>query len=216
MNGIGYFCAFIKFASKSQQMNSLLKRTLFIGLSALIQAPLFSQKDDVPKGWHLLDKQADGFYGISLNQAYDFIKSKKLKGKTVVVAVIDSGIDTTHEDLKPVLWRNPKEVAGNGIDDDKNGYVDDIYGWNFIGGKDGKNVESDSYEAARVYHRLKSKWDGKDISTMKLSKDELDEYNMWKRSEKNVVGDTKTSSLEMLFLKRAYSSAMKSDSILKA
>jgi len=197
-------------------MNSLLKRTFFIGLSVLIQFPLFAQKDDVPKGWHLLDRQADGFYGISLKQAYDFIKSKKLKSRTVVVAVIDSGIDTTHEDLRPVLWRNPKEVPGNFIDDDKNGYVDDIYGWNFIGGKDGKNVETDSYEAARVYHRLKSKWEGKDISTMKLSKDELDEYNMWKRAEKNIVGDTKTSSLEMLFLKRAYSSAMKSDSILKA
>ena len=51
-----------------------------------------------------------------------------------MVAVIDSGVDTLHEDLKEVLWRNPKEIPGNGIDDDKNGYVDDIYGWNFIGG----------------------------------------------------------------------------------
>jgi subtilisin family serine protease len=198
-------------------MNLALKRTFFIALATVINASLFAQtsKDEVPKGWHLLDRQTDGFYGISLNQAYEFIKSKKLKSKTVIVAIIDSGIDTTHEDLKSVLWKNTNEIPGNGIDDDKNGYVDDIYGWNFIGGSDGKNVETDSYEAARVYHRLKSKWEGKDITTMKLSKEELEEFAMWKRSEKDVVGDTKTSGLEMIFLKRAYTSALKSDSILK-
>jgi subtilisin family serine protease len=211
------FAAFINFVLNLNKMNSLLKRILILVLAAVINASVFAQtsKDEVPKGWHLLDRQTEGFYGISLNQAYDFIKSKKLKSKTVIVAVIDSGIDTTHEDLKSVLWKNPKEIPGNGIDDDKNGYIDDIYGWNFIGGSDGRNVEADSYEAARVYHKLKSKWEGKDITTMKLPKEELDEYEMWKRSEKEVVGDTKTSGLEMIFLKRAYTSALKSDSILK-
>jgi subtilisin family serine protease len=87
---------------------------------------------EVPKGWHTLDREKDGYYGISLNKAYDFIQSKKLKGKTVVVAVIDSGIDTTHEDLKEIIWHNPGEIPGNGIDDDKNGYVDDVNGWNFL------------------------------------------------------------------------------------
>lgn len=75
-------------------------------------------------------------------------------GKTVIVAVIDSGIDTLHEDLKSVLWTNPIEIPGNGIDDDKNGYVDDVHGWNFLGGKDGN--EQDSY-GARVYHNGKAK-----------------------------------------------------------
>src|SRR6187401_186056 len=168
-------------------MNSSMKRTLLIGISGLISCLAFAQKDEVPKGWHMMDKTTSGFYGISVDKAYDFLKSKKLKSKTVIVAVIDSGVDTTHEDLKSILWRNPKEIPGNGIDDDKNGYVDDIYGWNFLGGRDGRSVEQDSYEAARVYHSLKSKWDGKDPSGMSLTKDEKEEYETFKRAEADIV-----------------------------
>ncbi len=81
--------------------------------------------------------EGNRLYGISLDKAYKFLKNRK--PKTVVVAVIDSGVDTTQEDLKPILWHN-REIPGNGIDDDHNGYVDDVYGWNFIGGKDGRNL----------------------------------------------------------------------------
>ena len=196
-------------------MNSSMKRTLLLSLNGLIFSALFAQKDEVPKGWHMLDKTASGFYGISVDKAYDFVKAKKLKSKTVIVAVIDSGVDTTHEDLKAILWKNPKEIPGNGIDDDKNGYIDDVYGWNFLGGRDGKSVEQDSYEAARVYHKFKSKFDGKEIDIATLSKEDAAEYEMWKRSKKEIVGDTKSGTLELLFLKRAYNSALKSDSILR-
>ncbi len=196
-------------------MNIYLKRTLLFTLNGLIASALLGQKDEVPKGWHMLDKQTSGYYGISVDKAYDFVKAKKLKSKTVIVAVIDSGIDTTHEDLKSVLWKNVKEIPGNGIDDDKNGYVDDIYGWNFLGGRDGRSVEQDSYESARVYHKYKTKFDEKEIDITTLSKEEAIEYEMWKRSEKEIVGDTKSGTLELLFLKRAYNSALKSDSILR-
>jgi subtilisin family serine protease len=192
-----------------------MKRTSLLAIFGLLTTTLFAQKDDVPKGWHMLDKATTGYYGISVDKAYDFVKAKKLKSKTVIVAVIDSGVDTTHEDLKAVLWRNPKEIPGNGIDDDKNGYVDDIYGWNFLGGKDGRNVEEDSYEGARVYHSLKSKWEGKDITAMKLSQDELREFQMWKRAEEEVAGGDKSSGLELVFLKRAYTNTLKSDSVLR-
>jgi subtilisin family serine protease len=172
--------------------------------------------NDVPKGWHLLDKAKDGYQGISINQAYEFVKSKNLKSNPVVVAVIDSGIDTLHEDLKPVLWRNPKEVPGNGKDDDNNGYIDDIYGWNFIGGKDGKNVKQDSYEGARVYHALKDKYAGKVVDTAALSAEELDEYKTWLRAKKKVEGDgAESMGLDLGMLKKALNSAKKSDSILR-
>jgi cell wall-associated protease len=195
-------------------MNSFLKRTSLLAIGGLFTTAAFAQ--EVPKGWHMLDKSATGYYGVSVDKAYELLKSKKLKSKTVVVAVIDSGIDTTHEDLKSVLWVNEKEIPGNGIDDDKNGYVDDIHGWNFLGSRDGsKNVEQDSYEAARVYHQFKAKYDGKDIDVSKLSKEEKFEYEMWKRSEKEIAGDTKTSAAELMFMKRILTSAQKSDSILR-
>ncbi len=193
-----------------------MKRTSLFIISALLSVALFAQKDEVPKGWHTLDKATTGYYGLSVDKAYDFVKAKKLKSKTVIVAVIDSGIDTTHEDLKAVLWKNTKEIPGNGIDDDKNGYVDDVYGWNFLGGRDGKSVEKDSYEAARVYHNQKSKWGDKQIDESKLSAQDLFDYKAWKRSEAEIAGsDSKTSGLELVFLKKAYANCVKGDSILR-
>ena len=82
--------------------------------------------------WGHLDLVADTIPGMSVEKAYnEIIKNKK--GQTVIVAVIDSGIDIRHEDLDGVLWTNKKEIAGNGKDDDNNGYIDDIHGWNFLG-----------------------------------------------------------------------------------
>ena len=171
---------------------------------------------EVPHGWHLLDKTKDGFYGISANEAYDFVKSKNLKSNTVIVAVIDSGIDTLHEDLRPILWTNEKEIPGNGKDDDGNGYIDDVHGWNFIGGKDGRNGEEDSYEGARVYHSLKSKYEGQAIDTTQMAPDSLAEYKMWLKAKQKIEGESQEGAgLDLVMLKRAYSSAQKSDSILK-
>ncbi|MGY4537529.1 cell wall-associated protease [Mucilaginibacter sp. UYNi724] len=112
---------------------------------------------ELPKNWHLMDLKTDGYYGISLNQAYLFVKGKK--SKTVIIATIDSGIDTAQADLKPVLWTNTKEIPGNGIDDDKNGYIDDVHGWNFLGGPGGKCDFTETTEEVREYNRLKGKYE---------------------------------------------------------
>ena len=171
----------------------------------------------VPKGWHLMDKEKDGYYGISLDKAYEFVRSKKLKSKTVIVAVIDSGVDTLHEDLKGILWTNPKEIPGNGIDDDHNGYIDDVNGWNFIGGKDGRNVKDDSYEGARVYYRFKDMYSGKTIDTSTMSQDEKDQYKMWQKARINVEGGEEEGGeqVDLVFLQRALESTLKSDSVLQ-
>lgn len=194
-------------------MNSLLKRTLLFTIGGLISVNLVAQKTEVPKGWHLLDKKDSGYYGISIDKAYQFVKSKNLKSSPVIVAVIDSGVDTLHEDLKSILWRNPKEIPGNGIDDDNNGYVDDIYGWNFLGGRDGRNVEKDSYEAARVYHKLKSKWEEKDIASGTLSADDTKEYKMWLKAKFDIVGEV--NPLEVIQVKRMYKDLKVGDSTIR-
>ena len=88
--------------------------------------------DSEKNTWGHLDLVKDTIPGMSVDKAYaEVIQGKS--GKTVIVAVIDSGIDINHEDLNGVIWTNTKEIAGNGIDDDKNGYIDDINGWNFLG-----------------------------------------------------------------------------------
>ena len=98
--------------------------------------------------WGHLDLQQDTIPGMSVNRAYAELLKKK-KGSPVIVAVIDSGIDLDHEDLKEVLWTNSGEKPGDGIDNDGNGYVDDIHGYNFLG-----ESYHEQLEAARIL-RLK-------------------------------------------------------------
>ena len=171
-----------------------------------------NSKDEVPKNWHQLDPATTGYNGISLQKAYDLVKSKKLKSTRVIVAVIDSGIDTAHEDLKPILWTNPKEIPGNGIDDDKNGYIDDVHGWNFIGGKDGRNVKEDSYEAARVYHKLKTKWASKTAADVISSTDKI-EFADFERAKEKTVGDVNPQQIQQVAF--MLGKVMKGDSVIR-
>ena len=106
---------------------------------------------DAPRNWQLLDEATDGVPGISAERAQRELLAGKQPARTVLVAVIDGGIDTAHVDLRANLWTNAKEILGNGRDDDNNGYVDDQHGWNFIGSKDGKDVHYDTFEVTRLY-----------------------------------------------------------------
>lgn len=189
-----------------------MKKSL-LSIALFLSVTLFAQKaTEVPNNWHQLDKATTGYYGISLDKARDFVKQKKLKSQQVIVAVIDGGIDTLHEDLKPILWTNTKEIAGNGIDDDHNGYIDDIHGWNFLGGKDGRNVKEDSYEAARVYTVLKAKY-GDDVpdsvATNPVNKAEVE---MFKKAKEKIVGDVNPQ--EIAFLKQLLPGFIKGDSVI--
>ena len=130
--------------------------------------------------------------GISLQKAYDLLKGRK--SQTVIVAVIDSGIDTAQEDLKAVLWRNPGEINGNGVDDDKNGYVDDVYGWNFCGSKEGENLVHNSYEVARVYHGWKNEFEGKTENEIPAGRKFL--YGQWVRASRIINKDYESAIKE--------------------
>lgn len=127
-------------------MNSIKKIISYTFLSALPFLTI-AQKPN----WQNLDLKTDTTFGISTEKAYkELLKGKK--STTVVVAVLDGGVDLNHEDLKRIIWINKKEVAGNGIDDDENGYIDDRNGWNFLGGKTG-SIEHETLELTRLVRR---------------------------------------------------------------
>lgn len=185
-----------------------LKRAVLPLFVAGIALSSNAQKQ-APNGWHLSDPQTSGFYGISADKAYQLVKGKK--SQTVVVAVIDSGIDTTHEDLRPILWTNSNEIPGNGKDDDGNGYVDDVHGWNFLGGKDGRNVGKDSYEAARVYHRYKAKFENVG-NPASLPAEDRELYTMWAKAKNDVTKGVDMSSI--LMVKRIFNEVKRGDSVI--
>jgi len=135
-----------------------------------------------PKDWWLMDNAQDNFNGVSIEKAYKTVLKNK-KSKTVIVAVIDSGVDAEHEDLKSVMWVNRGEIPNNGIDDDKNGYVDDINGWNFLGGKNG-NVEHETLEVTRLYAKYRKKFEN--ANKDKLSKKDKKIYDKWVKWKEEV------------------------------
>jgi subtilisin family serine protease len=112
--------------------------------------------------WQHADIKSENFPGMSVHKVYDELLQGK-EGKAVVVAVIDTGIDIKHEDLSEAIWVNEDEIPDNGIDDDGNGYVDDIHGWNFLGDSPG-----DQYELIRLLKKG-SDFENKDIAIEKYA-----------------------------------------------
>ena len=125
--------------------NNVAKKEVPQGPNAVIDIPAKKAEltDEEGKNWQHYDLATDTIPGMSVYKAYEFLKGKK--GVQVIVGVVDSGTDLKHEDLKDVAWVNEDEIPGNGIDDDKNGYVDDINGWNFLG---------DTYKELLEYQRI--------------------------------------------------------------
>ena len=136
--------------------------SVFVAISGAVNAQLVKQKtkveekNQVDRDWYNCSFEKDGVYGACVNEAYEFLKGKKVKTRPIV-ALIGTGIDTEHEGLKANIWKNKKEKA-DGKDNDKNGYVDDVNGWNFIGGKDGQVMPFVMREGEREFLRFKNKY----------------------------------------------------------
>lgn len=155
-------------------------RSVSLPLVAVNQVPqkVTELSENQLENWNSLDLIKDTIPGMSVNKAYDEIIKNK-KGKTTIVAVIDSGIDIDHEDLENVIWTNPNEIPNNGKDDDNNGYIDDIHGWNFLG---------DAYNEQLEYVRLLVKGDTSDPEYTRAEKEyseELEKYTKLKNQYNN-------------------------------
>ncbi len=131
--------------------------------------------------WPHMDIFTDSVPGISLDKAYDFVKNKT--PKTVIVGIVDSGVDIEHEDLKNKIWTNPGEIAGNGKDDDNNGYVDDMHGWNFLGGEKGSEAP-EQLEVTRLVKKLAPKYEGK--TEEQIAASDKKEYEQYLKMKKEV------------------------------
>ncbi|WP_084289360.1 S8 family peptidase [Pedobacter nyackensis] len=158
------------------------KHILYFTICFFFSTAAFSQSKDVklPANWYNLDLLQDGYFGISTEKAYKEILQNRKPKESIIIAVIDGGVDTNHEDLKDVLWTNKKEIPNNGIDDDGNGYVDDIHGWNFIGSKKG-NLAYDNLELVRILRAYQPKYRSTIKSTV-LDSTEKEEFALYTKA----------------------------------
>lgn len=134
-------------------MNKASTSAVFLIFAASLvnaQTQNISELDQKYLNWYNLDLQNNQILGASVDKAYsDFLIGKQPK-KTIIVAVIDGGVDINHDDLKGNIWVNEDEIPGNNIDDDQNGYIDDVHGWNFIGNSRGENIHYENLEYTRI------------------------------------------------------------------
>jgi cell wall-associated protease len=159
-----------------------MKKWLLFGCVLCIQFYSFGQATISSQNWHWKDYVQDSVHGISLHQAYQYLTTLSNKPTPIIVAVMDGGVDTNQVELKKILWTNNKEIPGNGIDDDHNGYVDDIHGWNFLGGKDGRNIDKAADEKSRIYHKYKSLFENITDENQLTSDAQKKQYQIWKRA----------------------------------
>ncbi len=162
----------------------LIALALTVGSASLILAQEVDHTKTIASDelqWHHGDYSKDGVVGISTRKAYEELLKNKPSTK-IVVAIIDSGTESFHPDLKDNIWINTDEIPANGIDDDKNGYIDDVHGWSFIGGKDG-DVDADLLEFTRIYKDLHKRFSKKDAKS--IASDDAKDYKRYLEMKKN-------------------------------
>ncbi|HYH81608.1 MAG TPA: S8 family peptidase [Longimicrobium sp.] len=164
------------------------------------ETPQDATSVEPPQNWWQLDPEKDRVPGIALARAYAELLTGRRPARTVTVAIIDSGVDISHPDLAANLWTNPREVAGNRRDDDNNGYVDDVHGWDFIGGRDGRDVAQDTYESVRIYARLRPRYETANPAT--LSAADRREYDLYQQVKRKLDADRANASAELAQIKQ--------------
>jgi len=132
--------------------------------------------EDELQTWYHSDIINDTIPGMSVDKAYsELIRDQK--GDTIIVAVVDSGVDVAHEDLDDKVWKNQDEIPGNNIDDDENGYIDDVYGWNFLG-----DINHENLEMTRIIRDFEDRFEAK--SKDDISDKNKDDFELYQRAKK--------------------------------
>lgn len=163
-----------------------MKATSKILLLALMMGTFANAQEMTKKEKQVLNWYNGTKYGMSTDKAY----KKLLKGRkseTVVIGVIDSGVDIEHKDLKNIIWVNKDEIPGNGIDDDKNGYIDDVHGWNFLGNAKGENANAAQLEVTRTLGRLNKRFEGRELKD--ICGEEFEDYTTYLKVKEEVEGN---------------------------
>ena len=145
------------------------------------------------KQWSHMDLMKDTVPGMSVTRTYNELIGNK-RGETVIVAVIDSGVDIEHEDLDGVIWTNEDEIPGNGIDDDNNGYVDDIHGWNFLG-----DAVNEQLEMTRIVARYRSQFANKNRADVPANMQA--KYDLYQKAKLEVEGTVKEAQQNQEYYK---------------
>jgi cell wall-associated protease len=188
-----------------------MKRILLILLIFAVCFTVSAQKKgNKLMNWYNKDLKTDKIFGLSTEKSYkELLKDKKTT--PIIVAIIDGGTDINHEDLKDIIWTNPDEIAGNGIDDDHNGYIDDMHGWNFIGNAKGENVHYDNLEVTRLYRELNAKY--KDGGVPSASNDP--DYILYQKVKEEYEKKVKETEGQSNIIQSAHDVKI-ADSIVKA
>ncbi len=156
--------------------------------------------------WYNLDPEKNQIYGVAVNQAYMYFT--ELEIAPVIVAVIDDVVDISRPDLKGKLWINANEIPDNGIDDDRNGYIDDIYGWNYLGNPNRENIVEENLELVRIYRPLKEKYEKRNPKSItKAEKKEYKKYLLFKSEYEDELSDLKEDFAQYAQLAALYKGA---------
>jgi len=184
----------------------MIKNTLIV----LLFMP-FIAKSQIINNWQNLDPERDSVLGVSTYRAYELLKDKI--SKPVVVAIIDNGAELSHFDLAGQFWVNPNEIPDNRTDDDKNGYIDDINGWNFLGNALGQNIKRETTELTRLFGYL-----SKNIVTTdhkKSNKKEIEAFNKYQKIKRAYQEAVKEKKAEISFYEYLLNAILKADTVIK-
>src|SRR6185312_14867920 len=173
---------------------------LLIIVSLLCSQLLVAQnvrRRPIPVDWYQKDPAMDSLAGITLDKAYGLLNGRT--SHTVIVAVIDDGVDIRHEDLRAIIWTNLKEIPGNGIDDDQNGFTDDIHGWNFRGMTDGTIVRNEQAGCLQLYEKWRARYDAADTAAFDSA--EKANWTIFEKAKKEYFdGRSSQDSTDRLFV----------------